>query len=297
MSELKISATIPIGKTADWVAVTPSAVWVGSTGPFAVSEIDPETNRVTRVETSGQACAGLAADSKYLWAPLCGPKPRLARIDLGTRRLSKVFNVGPAGPEGGVAVGAGSVWMVTDKQGSLARIDPSSGSIVGVVHLPPGSYNPVFRNGKVWVTRADGAELTVVDAITDKVVGRVAVGRNPRFLTADKAAVWTLNQGDGSLSRIDLFAKRPVVTLQLHTPGQGGDITHAPGEIWTTMMMTPLTVVDASRAVVLCRWKGAGGDAIGVGHGSIWLTNLSSGTVSRILLSDIPKDCRAKPAS
>jgi hypothetical protein len=35
IGELKRTATIHLGKTADWVAITADAVWVGSTGPFA----------------------------------------------------------------------------------------------------------------------------------------------------------------------------------------------------------------------------------------------------------------------
>src|SRR5271167_3365967 len=44
IGELKPTAIIHLGKTADWVAITPDAVWVGSTGPFAVNKIDPNTN-------------------------------------------------------------------------------------------------------------------------------------------------------------------------------------------------------------------------------------------------------------
>jgi hypothetical protein len=102
-----------------------------------------------------------------------------------------------------------------------------------------------------------------------------------------------LNQGDGSLSRIDVAGRRPVDTVQLQTPGPGGDIAYADGRVWTTMMKTPLTAVDAARSVILCQWKGAGGDAVGVGHGAVWLTDLSAGTVLRIALSDLPKECRA----
>jgi len=161
------------------------------------------------------------------------------------------------------------------------------------VHLKPGSYNPVFSEGRIWVTRASGAELTIVDAATGKIVGEVPVGRHPRFLTAGGGAVWTLNQAKGSLSRIDIGGQQPVITLPLNVPGPGGDIAYADGEVWLTVMKTPLTVVDASRTQALCQWKGAGGDAIGVGHGSIWLTDLRGGTVARIALSDVPEDCRA----
>jgi streptogramin lyase len=293
MSELKVTATIPIAKQADWVKVTPTAVWVGGKGPFSVSEIDPETNQVKRVELPGDPCAGLAADADNLWVPLCGKTPKLARVDLAKRELTSVFDVGPAAPEGGIAVGAGSVWLIVDKKGAMARIDPASGAIVDTVHLAPGSYNPVFSEGRIWVTRASGAELTIVDATTGKILGTVPIGRHPRFLTAGGGAVWTLNQEKGSLSRIDVAGQQPVVTLPLDVPGSGGDITYADGEVWVTMIKTPLTVIDAARSQTLCQWKGAGGDAVGVGHGSIWLTNLRLGTVTRIALSDVPKACRA----
>lgn len=294
MSELKIAATIQIGKIADWVAVTSNGVWVGSKEPNSVKQVDPNTNQVTTVEVPGEPCAGLAADSESLWVPLCGPVPKLAKVDLKTRVLAHVFDVGPVAPEGGIAIGAGSIWLITDKHGSLARIDPSSGSILQTVHVAPGSFNPVFSEGRIWVTRAEGSEVTSVDATTGKVLEHIATGtgRHPRFVTAGGGAVWTVNQGDGTLSRIDVAGQRSVLTLQLHTPGVGGDITYAEGRIWTTLIKTPISVVDAARSVILCQWKGPGGDAIGVGYGTIWLTSYTGGTVSRIALSDLPEDCR-----
>ena len=292
MTDLKIAATIKIGTTADWVAIAPKGVWVGSTGPNAVSEIDPATNRVTTVPLPGHPCAGITTDGTSVWVPLCGPVPRLAKVDVARRVLDRVFDVGPAAPEGGITVGAGSVWMVTDKQGSLARIEPASGRIVQMISVPEGSYNPVFSDGRVWVSRVADAEVTVVDAGTGTVTGHVAVGPHPRFITTGANSVWTLNQAEGSLSRIDTAGRRPVVTLPLHTPGPGGDITFADGRVWTTMMATPLSITNASDARLLCQWQGAGGDSLGVGHGAIWLTNLKAGTVSRINLNDLPTDCR-----
>jgi streptogramin lyase len=293
MSELKVAATISIGKVTDWVAVTSAGVWIGSKKPNSVKQVNPDTNQVTGVELPGDPCAGLASDSQSLWVPLCGRVPKLAKVDLKTRALVHTFDVGPAAPEGGIATGAGSVWLITDKHGSLARIDPDSGAILQTIHVPPGSYNPVFSDGRIWVTRAKGSEVTSVDATTGKILDHFSTGPHPRFVTAGGGAVWTLNQGDGSLSRVDVAGQRSVVTLPLHTPGPGGDITYGDGRVWTTMMKTPLTVVDAARSVILCQWKGPGGDAIGFGYGTIWLTDYSAGTVSRIALSDLPEECRA----
>src|SRR5712692_7594289 len=58
-ASVKPSATIKVGRTADWVLVTNDAVWVASTKPYAVHRIDPTSNRiVATVRLSGEACSG-----------------------------------------------------------------------------------------------------------------------------------------------------------------------------------------------------------------------------------------------
>jgi virginiamycin B lyase len=125
----------------------------------------------------------------------------------------------------------------------------------------------------------------------------VPTRRNPRFLTAGNGAIWTLNQGDGSLSRIEMSGGKPAQTISLGTPGPGGDITFGAGRIWTTFSKVPLSIVDASVPALLCQWTGPGGDSIGFGPEDIWLTNYKAGTISRIALADIPSDCNVKSAA
>ena len=296
-TELQAVATWQVGKTADWVAVTADAVWVGSTGENAVHRIDPQTNReVTAVALPGEPCAGLATGFGSLWVPLCSHPASLARVDVARNAVTAVFKVGPAAEEGGVATSADSVWLVADAQGSLLRIDPQSGAIRQTIHLPAGSYNPRFAGGDIWVTRAEGAEITVVDATSGFIVGVAKTGPNPRFLTDSPDAVWTLNQGDGSLSRIDTHTHQLAGTVALGTPGHGGDIGFGAGLIWTTMMKTPLSAVDAATNALLCQWVGTGGDSIGVGHGAIWLTDYHAGTISRFALDDVASRCRTPDA-
>jgi streptogramin lyase len=288
---LKVSATIHLAKTADWVAITDAAVWVGSTGPNAVHAIDPASNqRVATIVLPGEPCAGLAVGFGSLWIPMCGKSGLLARVDLNTRTLVHTYPVGPVAAEGGITTGAGSVWMVLQGS-SLARIDPSNGSVQPVASLPPGSFNPYFSNGRIWVTRAEGSEITSVDATTGAILAHAATGPHPRFLAAGEGAVWTLNQGDGSLNRIDVSAGTPTRTLTLGTPGPGGDITYGAGRVWTTFPKIPLSIIDASVPALLCQWTGPGGDSLGFGRGAIWLTNYHAGTISRIALADIPPEC------
>jgi virginiamycin B lyase len=294
IGELKPTATIHLGKTADWVAVTANAIWVGSTGPYAVHRIDPKSNtRVATVRLRGEPCAGLATGFGSLWVPLCGPTPRLAKVDLKSNKLIAVLKIGPPAAEGGIATSSDSVWLVVDKVGSLARIDPGTGRVRQSIQLPPGSYNPLYSQGQIWVTRAEGSELTSVDAVTGAVLATTLTGPGPRFLTAGAGSVWTLNQGDGTLTRVDAHTKQATQTVNLGTPGHGGDISFGAGMIWTTVRRVPLSVVNATTATVLCQWTGPGGDSLGIGHGAIWLTDYHAGTISRIELKNALARCRA----
>jgi DNA-binding beta-propeller fold protein YncE len=295
IGELTPTATIRVGKTADWVAISDNAVWVGSSGPNAVSEIDPHTNRlVSTIPLPGNPCAGLAIGQGGLWVPLCAKPDALARIDLHTRKVTLLSGIGPAGREGGITTSPDSVWLIIDRKATLARIDPGSGRIRQSTPVPSGSYNPLYSAGQIWVTRAEGAEVTVVDALTGNISARVRSGPNPRFLTSGAGAVWTLNQGDGSLTRIDMKTRRVIQTIALGTPGHGGDIKFGGGMVWTSVSKVPLTVVDGKTGRVLCQWTGPGGDALGIGHGAIWLTNYDGGTISRIEMDAALGHCRGR---
>ena len=293
IGELNRTAVIHLGKTADWVSITPDAVWVGSTGPFAVHRIDPKTNRrIASVRLPAEPCAGLAIGFGSLWVPLCSAIPRLAKVDLQSDRLISVFKTGPAAAEGGVTASPDSIWLVIDRLGSLARIDPDTGTVRQITHLPAGSFNPFYSDGQIWVTRADGSEVTSVDASTGTVLATVPTGPGPRFLTAGAGAIWTLNQGDGTVTRIDTRTKQPTHTIALRIPGKGGDISFGGGMIWATLWKVPLSLVDGATATLLCQWGGPGGDSLGIGHGAIWLTDYHAGTISRIELEDAVGRCK-----
>jgi virginiamycin B lyase len=286
IGELEALATIQIGKTADWVAITSDAVWVGSTGPNAIHRIEPTTNReVASVSVPGEPCAGLAPGFGSLWVPLCSAKPGLAKIDLRTNLVTAVLKFATAA-ECGITASEDSVWLVVDTHGTLARIDPTSNEIRQRVKLPAGSCNPHYSQGVVWVTNAQGAELTAVDARSGKIGATIPTGPHPRFLTDAADSIWTLNQGDGSLTRIDSRSRRVTASIALGTPGHGGDIAFGGGMIWTTMAGTPLTAVDPTTNQAVRRWVGPGGDSLAIGTDAIWLTDYHKGTIARLRITD-----------
>jgi YVTN family beta-propeller protein len=150
------------------------------------------------------------------------------------------------------------------------------------ISIPGGSYNPVFSNGIVWLTGVESSVLTAVDADTGKVLESVAVGPKPRFLAAGGGSIWTLNQGDGTVSRVDQNSRKVSATIQVGIPGAGGDIGYGAESVWPTVFGVPLTRIDERTNKVLRQWVGKGGDSLRYGFGSIWLTDYKKGSLERI---------------
>jgi virginiamycin B lyase len=282
-TSLKPSATIRIGGTADWVLITDDAVWVASTRPYAVQRIDPATNRIlATVRVSGEACSGLAYGFGSIWVPICGKKPALVRVDASKNTITATLPIPPAGPEGGITASADSIWIVTDKNGTLSRIDPVTNAVRQKISIPRGSYNPVFSDGTIWITGVENNVLTPIEASSGAVWASIPVGPKPRFLTAGAGSIWTLNQGDGTVSRVDEKSRKVTATIRAGIPGAGGDIDYGADSVWLTVFDVPLTRVDATTNRVVKQWIGKGGDSLRVGFDSLWLTDYKKGLLSRI---------------
>jgi streptogramin lyase len=203
-------------------------------------------------------------------------------VDPQTGKMQAEIPAGPADSEGGIAIGAGSVWMATDKKGVLARIDPQTNKVVAKISIPSGSYAPAFADGAIWITSTEHNLLTRVDAQSNQVVASIPIGPQPRFLTVGANSIWTLNQGDGTISRVDTKTSKLVATIAVGIPGTGGEIAFGEGSVWATVFQIPMSRIDPATNTVVQQWTGAGGDSIRLGHGSIWLTDLAHGSVWRL---------------
>ena len=285
IADLRPVATFRVGGDPDWMAVTADAVWVTVDKRNAVVRLDARTNKVDGEVTVAKPCSGLAAGFGSLWAPSCGDHD-LVRVDLRTRKVVGRIAAVPADSEGGIAVGAGSVWMMTDSKGGpdgvLLRISPGKNAVVARIRVPAGSYAAAFGGGSVWVTSTGQNLLTRVDATTNKVVSETKVGKGPRFLTVGAGSVWTLNQGDGTVSRVSMKSGRLTATIRAGLAGHGGEIAYGAGAVWATLEGFPMTRIDAGTNRVMAQWVGKGGDSIRVGLGSVWLTDYDGGVVWRV---------------
>ncbi len=280
LSDIRTEAVFPVEGSPDWSVATKDSMWVASARVNHVVQLIPAGNKVGLVADVQRPCSGLADGFGSIWVPSCSTH-KLLRIDPATGKAIAEIPVEASNSEGGITVGAGSVWMVT-KPSALTRIDPTTNAVSATVQLPSGSDNPAFGDGFVWVSSFEHDQLLKVDPTSNAVVATIPIGPKPRFLTVGAGSVWTLNQGDGTISRVDMKSGKVVATIACGIPGEGGEITFGAGFVWATMFDFPLTQVDPATNKVVKQWAGQGGDGMRFGFGSVWLSNLRQGNVWRL---------------
>ena len=281
MTELKPDAEFPVAGHPDWLGVTDDAVWVASSNVNHVVRLDAKTNKPDVVITVEKPCSGLAVAFDSLWIPSCGAHT-LLRADAHMGAIQATIVAGPADSEGGIAAGAGSIWLVTAGTSELDRIDAATNAVVAKIQLPKGAFNPIFAGDSVWVACNECAGLVRVDPKTNKVAGITKIGPKPRFLTVGEGSVWVLNQGDGTVSRVDATTGKLLATIPAGIPGLGGEIAYGGGSVWVTVFGFPITRIDPATNKVVQQFVGKGGDSIRFAHGSVWLTFLTGAKVWRL---------------
>ena len=287
IERLKPDAAYQYPGSPDWLAID-EAAWVSNSPKGTIAKLDPKSNAVlATIETGKRPCSGLVAAFGSLWVPNCGERnaagdKTLVRVDLKSGAITATIKTTIGNSEGSIVAGAGSIWLMTDQKGTIARFDPDTNLVVAEIYVAPGSYGLAFGEDALWVTSTERGTVARVDPHTNLVVDTITVGPSPRFIAAGAGAVWTLNQGDGSVSRIDPKTKKVTATIEVGVPGPGGDIAVGEGSVWVTSFEFPLSRIDPSTNAVVQQFYGKGGDAIRFGLGSVWLSNLEAGNVWRL---------------
>jgi virginiamycin B lyase len=235
-----------------------------------------------------------------VWTATC-TSPGLARIDPSTnRQTGHVALAVPQylGGEASIGVGANAVWVVVDGAGCyacrLARVDPHSLRVTTRVRVMAGAAGVRVIGGSVWVTNPDSDVVQQVDAARLRVVRTRPTGDMPRFLTVDRGgALWTLNQADGTVTRIDPRSGR-TATHDVDLHGSGGALTAHGRWLWARGSEKLLTRLDERSGQVVERYGPAVGDgAVVVGFGALWVSAPGIRTLWRLPLDRVPRDVPA----
>ncbi len=271
LSSLKPDAVIDAAGDRQ-ITVAPDAVWVSNRTAGTVTRIDPKTNVASAPMVIGQGpCRSLVVAFKSVWTPLCDG-PALARVDAQSGKAAPVLikvGVNAAGP---IVTVTGSVWMITDPAGTLARLDPDTNAVVAEVTVPAGAGALAAGNDAVWVTSATTDVVIRVNGHTNVLVEAIKVGRGPSAVASGEGSIWTFNGGDGTVSRIDPATNKVTETIKTGVTGTAGALVVGEGSIWLSAPGAPLTRIDPVTNSVRQQFSGTGGGALAIGLKSLWLT-------------------------
>jgi len=293
LSRLTPDATIPLALAAGSIEAA-DALWVPNRAAGSVVRIDAKDNKAGAPVTLGtEPCASLVAAFDSVWVPLCGDGT-IARLDPKGPKVTATLKTKVAAGDGRIAMAVGSVWAVTDRKGVLSRIDPDTNTAVAEIHVAAGANAVVFGEDALWVTSAcepaGGGNpakvacnvLTRVNPHNNGVVEVIEVGPNPARVAVGEGGVWTLNRGKGgsgaTVSRVDPGSNKVVATINLGDAVADAEIAAGLGSVWVSAPGVPLIRIDPRTNRAVQRFTGAGGGAVLVAHGSLWVAAGPKGT-------------------
>jgi DNA-binding SARP family transcriptional activator/ABC-type transport system substrate-binding protein len=190
---------------------------------------------------------------------------------------------------GGIALGAGSVWVSDANSATLLRIDPLLNIVADRLPLPTGgvdqpsqTWEVAFGAGSVWVAHGSAsAKIERIDARSGRVQRRFDVAF-ARGLAFGDGALWA-STALGRLLRIDGETNSVRTVLTLHSEPYLCCVAVGGGYVWLSIA-TDGTVwkISEDGSPVSSPETGAGASDLTYADNALWVSNRGAGTVARV---------------
>jgi DNA-binding SARP family transcriptional activator/ABC-type oligopeptide transport system substrate-binding subunit/streptogramin lyase len=219
-------------------------LWVLSLSPFLFTRIDPTTGKILqRIDSPlGGDVGGYLPDGASVW--FTGIHD-LVRVDVRTGLEADRKTLVPA-THGfglvGIARGAGSLWIASNEENQLLRVNPGTLRIMRRIPMPI-PWAVAFGEGAVWVT-SNTAGVLRIDPTTNTVTATAPVPPPVTNLAIGGGFAWATNETKGTLYKIDQHGN--IVTT--YKTGDGArDVSFANGTLWVVNQDNgTVTGVDAT---------------------------------------------------
>jgi YVTN family beta-propeller protein len=201
-----IVAEVPVGIRPGPIAAGEGSIWVGNLEDRTMTRIDPaERVAAATVSLDDRTPTGIAVGLGAVWVAH-GLRGQLSRVDPQFGRVTQSIDAAGTAfgsPNGSVAVGAGSVWVVFGDS-TLARVD-RAGELLGETLAGSQPAGVVVAPGSVWVSNSGEATVQRFNPGTFEqgAVRDYGVGRRPAGIAYGEGAIWVANTSDDSVTRID----------------------------------------------------------------------------------------------
>jgi streptogramin lyase len=228
--------------------------------------------RGRRLQWTGAAVAALAGAAVLALALLGGDRVEVsAPVDVGRGPLR-------------VAAAAEAIWVSSERDGTLTRLDPESARPVGEpLQLARGISGVAVGAGSVWVSNPPRGEILRIDPRGSRVLDRIEVGGRPGPIAFGGGRVWVADEAGAGITAINaqgghVFKRRlPPHTAPLRLAVGAGGLWASSASTGTVRRIDLGSArPDAPIAV------GRGPAGVTVAGGLVWVANSRSDTVSKV---------------
>jgi DNA-binding beta-propeller fold protein YncE len=183
-----------------------------------------------------------------------------------------------------IAAADDAIWVSSEPDGTLSRLDPNTGEPVGKpLRLGVGISGVAIGGGSVWVSDPPTGEVLRVDPESGEVLARIDVGGHPGPVAFGGGRLWVADDDGAGVSAInaaggDVYRRHiaPHVAPLRLAVGAGG--------LWVSSASTgAVRRIDLSSLHVGAPIPAGRGPAgVTVANGLVWVANSRGGTVSKV---------------
>jgi hypothetical protein len=199
----QLAAPVPLSMDPSGLAVRGDDIWVGEeldSGAAQIVRIDAASGAIRASVRAGPNIMGLVYARGRVWTLHGGPN-HLVERDRRTLRILRYIALHGTSV-GGLASGAGALWITIPDQDLLVRYSPRTGNraTVSVGGRPIGV---AVRGRDVWVAASGASTVERIAARSMRHSGAaIRVPLNPLAIAVSDDAIWVTCVGDNVIAHV-----------------------------------------------------------------------------------------------
>jgi streptogramin lyase/predicted Ser/Thr protein kinase len=183
-----------------------------------------------------------------------------------------------------IAAGSEKIWVLSEPEGTLTRIDAETDEVTGApIDLGLGVAAVAVGGGSVWVSDAKTGELLRVDDESGRVTQRIPVGGHPGPLVYGGGRVWVADTEGAGITAVNAKGGR-VVRRHLGPHTAPLRLASGAGSLWVSSATTGQVHHIGLGAFAIGKSIPAGRHPAGitVADGLVWVADARSGSVIKV---------------
>jgi DNA-binding beta-propeller fold protein YncE len=183
-----------------------------------------------------------------------------------------------------IAAGSEKIWVLSEPEGTLTRIDAETDRIMGApIDLGKGVAAVAVGGGSVWVTDAHTGELLRIDDETGGVTQRIKIGGHPGPIAYGGGRVWVADTEGAGITAVNTKGGR-VVRRDLAPHTAPLRLASGAGGLWVSVAErgTVRRIDMSSFAIGKPIPAGRRPTGITVADGLLWVADTRGGSVTRV---------------